>query len=112
MNDKNDSAKVTQKSDASIKKTDTTNPGMTPEDELVYRLKTGMDNSGRFKFALNDMAMGLAVGSGVTHAEARKNIEDRFAARMGQSPLEYLDRHYAQRKQNDLGKDNGRGRGR
>jgi hypothetical protein len=82
------------------------------DQELVYRLKAAIDARGRYSFRLDDMAAGLSVGNGVSHVEARKNIEERFKTHLGQSPQEYLDRHYEQRRQNEQEREPGRGRGR
>jgi hypothetical protein len=72
-----------------------------PDQELVYRLKTAIDQRGRYSFRLDDMAAGFAAGQGISNAAARRAIEDRFTQQMGQSPQEYLDRHYDERRELD-----------
>jgi hypothetical protein len=84
-----------------------------PDQELVYRLKSAIDQRGRYSFRLNDMAAGFAAGKQTSNAEARRSIEDKFTEHTGQSPQEYLDHHYAQRQQgrgpeSDNGMDRGR----
>jgi len=90
---------------------------MNQDQELVYRLKSAIDQRGRYSFRLNDMAAGFAAGQGVSNAEARRSIEDKFTAQLGQSPQEYLDQHYEHRRQNgrdgqvhEHSHDRGRGR--
>jgi len=72
---------------------------LTPDQELVFRLKTAIDQRGRYSFRLDDMAAGFAAGQKITNAAARRAIEDRFTEQMGHSPKEYLDRHYDERRE-------------
>lgn len=74
-------------------------PELRPEQELDYRLKGAIDQRGRYSFRLDDMAAGFAAGRNVTHAEARKSIEDSFTRQFGQRPQDYLDQHYDQRRE-------------
>ena len=75
------------------------NAGITPEQELIYRLKTAIDDRGRYSFRLNDMAAGLAIGRGVSKDVARQAIEKSFEDHVGVSPKQYLDRHFQHRDQ-------------
>ena len=70
-----------------------------PDQELAYRLKSAIDQKGRYSFRLNDLAAGFASGRNVSHTMARQTIEKQFSEQMGMSPQEYLDRHYAERRQ-------------
>lgn len=91
-----------------------------PDQELVYRLKTAIDQRGRYSFRLDDMAAGFAAGQNISNAAARRAIEDRFTEQMGHSPKEYLDRHYDERRELNQGsnrsfsrqRDNGQDRSR
>jgi hypothetical protein len=73
---------------------------LSPDQELVYRLKAAIDSRGRYSFRLNDMAAGLAAGQGLSAAAARRTIEEKFTAQLGQSPQESLDRHCDDRREN------------
>ena len=95
-------------------------PELHPDQELVYRLKTAIDQRGRYSFRLDDMAAGFAAGQNISNAAARRAIEDRFTEQMGHSPKEYLDRHYDERRELNQGsnrsfsrqRDNGQDRSR
>ena len=67
-------------------------PERTPDQDLVHRLKTAIDQRGRYAFRLDDMAHGYAAGQGVSFTEARKVIEMRFEQEFGRTPHAYLDR--------------------
>ena len=69
-----------------------------PDQELVYRLKSAIDQRGRYSFRLNDIAAGFASGRSVTPATARQTIEKSFTEQFGLSPQQYLDRHYDERR--------------
>lgn len=73
-------------------------PDLHPDQELVYRIKSSIDQRGRYSFRLNDMAAGFASGRGVTNTAARTTIENRFTEQMGMTPQEYLDKHYDERR--------------
>ena len=70
-----------------------------PEQEMILRLKTAIDDRGRYSYRLNDIAAGYAAGKGVSTTQARVHIEESFERQVGQSPQEYLDAHYAQLRQ-------------
>lgn len=70
-----------------------------PDQELVYRLKSAIDQRGRYSFRLNDIAAGFASGRNVTPTTARQTIEKSFIEQLGLSPQQYLDRHYDERRQ-------------
>lgn len=70
-----------------------------PQQDLVYRLKTAIDQRGRYSFRLDDMAAGYAAGQGISASNARRAIEERFTAQFGHSPHEYLEQHYAERRE-------------
>ena len=74
-------------------------PERTPEQDLVHRLKTAIDQRGRYAFRLDDMSSGYAAGQGIPFADARKAIEARFEQEFGRIPHAYLDRHYAERRE-------------
>lgn len=78
---------------------ETNAPERTPDQDLVHRLKTAIDQRGRYAFRLDDMAHGYAAGQSVSFAEARKAIEARFEKEFGRAPHAYLDRHYASRRE-------------
>jgi hypothetical protein len=80
--------------------------------ELAYKIKGAIDQRGRYSYKLSDMASGLAAGTGKTQAEARQVIEDEFKKQTGHSPMDYLERQYAIRKQNEQNRGNSRGQGR
>lgn len=88
--------------------TNGTTPELHPDQELVYRLKTAIDQRGRYSFRLDDMAAGFAAGQNISNTAARRAIEDRFTEQMGHSPKQYLDRHYDERR--ELTQDSTRGR--
>lgn len=83
-------------------------PEPTPEQSLVHRLRGAIDKSGRYSHRLNDMTAGYSAGQGVPFTEARKAIEEKFATEVGMSPHQYLDRHYATRRENVQRGENGR----
>lgn len=70
-----------------------------PDQELVYRIKSAIDQRGRYSFRLQDMAAGFAAGQNISNAAARRAIEDRFTQQVGRTPQDYLDRHYDERRQ-------------
>lgn len=74
-------------------------PERTPDQDLVHRLKTAIDQRGRYAFRLDDMAHGYAAGQSVSFADARKAIEARFEQEFGRTPHAYLDRHYANQRE-------------
>jgi hypothetical protein len=78
---------------------ETTASERTPDQALVHRLKTAIDQRGRYAFRLDDMSAGYAAGQGVSFADARKAIEVRFEQEFGRTPHGYLDRHYADRRE-------------
>jgi hypothetical protein len=84
------------------------------ETDMVYKLKTAIDQRGRYAYRLNDMASGFAAGRGVTPMEARAEIETSFRKTFGKSPQEYLDAHYEQLREHSskLAASKGRGGGR
>lgn len=83
-------------------------PQMSPEQEIVYRLKTTIDERGRYAYRMRDLAVGYAAGKEISVAAARVQIEDHFEQQMGQPIQEYLDNHYAQLKQNSRTRSRGR----
>lgn len=87
-------------------------PELSPDQELVYRLKAAIDQRGRYAFRLNDMAAGYAAAQGISNAAARSAIEERFTQALGKSPQEYLDRHYDERRKLDQAPERTPGRGR
>lgn len=72
--------------------------GNRGEQELDYRLKGAIDQTGRYVGRLDDMTAGFAAGRNLPFIEARKAIEDSFAKQFGMRPQDYLDRHYDQRR--------------
>lgn len=72
---------------------------MNAEQELVFQLKTAIDQRGRYSYRLNDMAAGYAAGKKVSVMKARTLIEESFERHTGQSPQQYLDQHYTELKQ-------------
>lgn len=68
------------------------------EQELDYRLKGAIDQTGRYVGRLDDMTAGFAAGRNLPFIEARKAIEDSFAKQFGMRPQDYLDQHYDQRR--------------
>jgi len=78
-----------------------------PKEELSFRLKLAIDQGGKFKFRLNDMAAGFAAGRNTTNAHARRTIEDGFAERFGLSPHEYLKQGFEARNRE---RENGQSR--
>lgn len=89
-----------------------------PDQELVYRLKSAIDQRGRYSFRLDDMASGMAAGRGISNTAARTLIENRFTEQMGMSPQQYLDHHYNEQRRQGTelettrARNNGQGRGR
>jgi hypothetical protein len=70
---------------------------LSSEQELVFRVKSAIDQKGRYDFRLNDMAAGYAAAQGVSHATARRDIEGHFTDQVGLSPHEYLERHFQEK---------------
>lgn len=91
---------------------------LTPDQELVYRIKAAIDARGRYAFRLGDMAAGFAAGRDVSPTMARQTIENRFKEQVGLSPKEYLDRHYDELREQGIEvrperqRNNGQSRGR
>jgi hypothetical protein len=79
------------------------------DQQMVYGLKTAIDQRGRYSYRLNDMALGFAAGKQTSTLAARAEIEDRFTQSIGRSPQEYLNEHYRQLKDT---RDNHRSSGR
>lgn len=75
-------------------------PERTPDQHLVHRLRGAIDKTGRYSYRLNDMAAGYGAARGVKASEARQGIEQIFVQEFGMSPHQYLDRHYAARREN------------
>lgn len=67
-----------------------------PVHDLVFTIKANIDQHGKYKYRLNDMAMGYAAATGTTSFQAKAEIEDKFTQSFGRSPHEYLERHYNQ----------------
>ncbi len=89
-----------------------------PDQELVYRIKSSIDQRGRYSFRLGDMAAGFAAGKDVSPTMARHTIENRFKEQLGMSPKEYLDKHYDELRAQGIEvrperqRNNGKSRGR
>lgn len=80
-----------------------------PVHDMVYTLKSQIDQNGKYKYRLNDMAVGYAAGSGKNRFEAKAEIQDKFEQVVGQSPHDYLQQHYSQMRGVSQTRQNGYG---
>ncbi len=89
-----------------------------PDQELAYRLKSAIDQRGRYSFRLDDMTAGFAAGRGISNTAARTLIESQFTQHMGMSPQQYLDQRYQEQRRQGTeletthARNNGQARGR
>lgn len=77
-------------------------PDLHPDQELVYRIKSSIDQRGRYSFRLADMSAGFASGRNVSPTMARQTIEKSFIEQLGLTPQQYLDKHYDERREQGL----------
>ena len=82
--------------------------GAQAERDMLYKI--AIDDDGRYADKLNDIAVGYAAAQGRDMPSARNEIEQKFETAFGQSPHEYLDQHYAQRRSNGKHRERGNGR--
>jgi len=87
-------------------------PELSPDQEIVCRLKNAIDSRGRYAYRLADISAGYAAALGISNAAARSAIEERFTQALGKSPQEYLDRHYDERRKLEQAPERTRERGR
>lgn len=59
--------------------------------ELADQLKVNIDRNGQFSRSLDDMAAGLAAGTGIRHMDAKQHINEQFKAKFEQTPYDYLN---------------------
>lgn len=69
------------------------------EQELVSHLKSIIDRDGKYSYRLDDIAAGFAAGRGVSHLQARMEIEHQFTNNYGSSPKQYMDKRYQEIQQ-------------
>lgn len=85
-------------------------PANAATRQLAYTLKTAIDQEGRYKQRLDDMAMGYGAGQGITAHAARNELESAFSQEVGMRPHAYLDQHYEQLKEERASRDHGQER--
>lgn len=78
--------------------------GQFAENKMVSRLQDAIDDKGRYAYRLKDMAIGYAAAKGIKENEAKDEIKETFAKRMGVSLQGYLEQD---RLENGLSVDSG-----
>ena len=76
---------------------------------MAYALKAQIDQYGKYSYRLSDMAIGYAAAAGTNRFAAKAEIENKFQKCFGQSPHDYLQNHYSQRRDASQGRQNGYG---
>lgn len=82
------------------------------ELDMLYKLKSGIDQNGSFKYRLNDLSTGYASGRGINAMEARAEIIQKFEKQFGKDPMDYMNDLYQKRQEmtQSNGRSSGRGR--
>jgi len=82
------------------------------ELDMLYKLKSGIDQNGSFKYRLNDLSTGYAAGRGVNAMEARAEIIQKFEKQFGKDPMDYMNDLYQKRQEMTQGNGRSSRRGR
>lgn len=78
------------------------------EKKLTAKLRDSVDDRGNYRYKLNDLSLGYAVGKGIDQHEAKQEIRNLFEREYGVEIKTYLENHREARGLK-VDRDNGRG---
>ncbi|MCH6256470.1 hypothetical protein MLD52_07920 [Puniceicoccaceae bacterium K14] len=67
---------------------------------LIHRVKSGIDENGKYKDQMYDISAGYAAAKGLSIIAVKSQIEARFTQEFDISPRDYLDAHYDELREN------------
>jgi|GEM_PF-3403094 len=87
-------------------------PAAQAEQDMLYKLKSGIDQNGSYKYRLNDLSTGFGAGRGINVVDARTEIIEKFEKQFGKDPYKYMNDLFEKRQEmtQSNGRSSGRGR--